>query len=61
MARFTVGLVVPAGFCVMAYKSAAIRSNQSSAGILFPAIVVVFMGEIIGLFLTVKGLEGIYI
>lgn len=61
MARFMVGLVVPAGFCIMAYKSAAIRSTQSSTGILFPAIVVVFMGEIIGLFLTVKGLEGIYI
>jgi hypothetical protein len=51
--RVMVGLVIPAVFCVLAYRAAAIRSTQSSTGILFPAMIVVFLGEMIGTYLII--------
>jgi len=58
--RAFVGLVVPACFAVMAYRAAAIRSTQSSTGILFPAMIVVFIGEMIAASL-IAGLNGLAI
>lgn len=58
--RVVVGLVIPAAFCVMAYRAAAIRSTQSSTGILFPAMIVVFLGEMIGTYLII-GFAGLAI
>jgi hypothetical protein len=51
--RLLVGLVIPGIFCVLAYRAAAIRSTQSSTGILFPAMIVVFLGEMIGTYLII--------
>ncbi len=59
--RALVGIIVPMGFCIMAYRAAAIRSTQSSTGILFPAMVVVFLGEMLGAFLSVAALSGLYV
>jgi len=58
--RLLVGLIIPAAFCLMAYRSAAIRATQSATGILFPAVAVVLMGEVMGAFLTL-GLGGLYV
>jgi len=60
LVRVIVGLAIPAVFCVMAYRAAAIRSTQSSAGILFPAMIVVFLGEMIGTYLII-GFAGLAI
>lgn len=60
LVRAFVGLFVPAGFCLMAYKAAAIRATQSSTGILFPAMIVVFIGEMISSFLII-GMAGLCI
>lgn len=60
MVRVMVGLAIPAAFCVMAYRAAAIRSTQSSTGILFPAMIVVFLGEMIGTYLII-GFAGLAI
>ena len=51
-------LVIPAAFCAMAYRAAAIRSTQSSTGILFPTMIIVFIGEMIGSYLII-GLAGL--
>ena len=51
-------LVIPAVFCAMAYRAAAIRSTQSSTGILFPTMIIVFIGEMIGSYLII-GLAGL--
>lgn len=56
--RLLVGIAIPLVFAVMAYRAAAMRATQSSTGILFPAIVVVFMGEMIGTYL-ISGLAGL--
>jgi hypothetical protein len=60
LVRIVVGLAIPAAFCVMAYRAAAIRSTQSSTGILFPAMIVVFLGEMIGTYLII-GFAGLAI
>ncbi len=60
MVRIVVGLAIPAAFSVMAYRSAAIRSTQSATGILFPAMIVVFLGEMIGTYLII-GFSGLAI
>lgn len=58
--RVVVGLVIPAVFAFMAYRAAAIRSTQSSTGILFPAMIVAFLGEMIGTYLII-GFAGLAI
>lgn len=58
--RLIVGLMIPAAFCFMAYRAAAIRSTQSSTGILFPAMIVAFLGEMIGTYLII-GFAGLAI
>jgi len=56
--RLIVGVIIPAAFCFMAYRAAAIRSTQSSTGILYPSMIVVFIGEMVGTFLTI-GFSGL--
>lgn len=57
-ARVVVGLIIAGALCVMAYKAAAIRSTQSSTGILLPAMICVLLGEMIGSYL-IWGLHGL--
>ncbi len=56
--RYFIGLLLPAVACGMAYRSAAIRSTQSATGILFPAMILVLLGEMIGSYLII-GLWGL--
>lgn len=56
--RLFVGIAIPSAFCGMAYRAAVIRSTQSSTGILFPAMIVVFLGEMLATFLII-GLRGL--
>lgn len=60
LTRAIVGIAIPAALGFMAWRAAAIRSTQSSTGILFPAQIVVFLAEMIGAYLVV-GLGGLYI
>lgn len=53
LARLLVGVGLPILMCFMAYRAAAIRSTQSSTGILFPATIFAFFGEMIGSFLII--------
>ena len=57
--RMVIGLIVPAALCFMAYRAAAIHSTQSSTGILFPTMIVLFMSEMIGAAL-IRGFSGLY-
>lgn len=57
--RLVVGLLIPLPMCWMAYAAAVIRSTQSSTGILFPTMIVVFLGEMIGTAM-ITGLTGLY-
>lgn len=50
--RWLVGLAVPAVFLYMAHDCIKRRSTQSATGILYVAGVLVFIGEIIGLYLV---------
>ena len=50
--RWLVGLVVPAVFVYMAHDCIKRRSTQSATGILYVAGVLVFIGEIVGLYLA---------
>lgn len=50
--RWLVGLVVPAIFVYMAQDCIRRRSTQSATGILYVAGVLVFIGEIVGLYLA---------
>ncbi len=56
--RDLVGIFLPACLAWMAYQAAAIKSTQSSTGILFPAMIIVYLGEMIGTYLIV-GLSGL--
>ncbi|MFL5327695.1 MAG: hypothetical protein ACJ8C4_02165 [Gemmataceae bacterium] len=49
--RWLVGLGAPAGFTLMAWLTARIRSTQSATGILYVVVICVFLGELIGLLL----------
>lgn len=51
--RVIVGIAIPFAFCVLAYKAAAMRATQSSTGILFPAMIVVFIGEMMAAYLII--------
>lgn len=57
--RIIVGLLIPLPMCWMAYSAASIRSTQSSTGILFPAMIVLYLGEMIGTAM-INGLGGLY-
>lgn len=52
MTRWLVGLVVPAVFIYMAHDCIQRRSTQSATGILYVAGVLIFIGEIIALYLV---------
>lgn len=58
LARLLVGIGLPLATGFMAYSAAAIRSTQSSTGILFPATIFAFFGEMIGSFLII-GFDGL--
>lgn len=49
IARYAVGLAVPAAFTYMTYDCVQRRSNQSATGILYVAGVLVILGEGVGL------------
>ena len=51
MTRWLVGLAVPAVFVYMAQDCINRRSTQSATGILYVAGVLIFIGELIGLYL----------
>ncbi|MFO0808307.1 MAG: hypothetical protein U0746_06765 [Gemmataceae bacterium] len=50
--RWLVGFAAPLGFVWMAYSAAKIRSTQSATGILYVAVVCIFLGELMSLLLT---------
>lgn len=51
------GIVVPAAFAVMAWRSAAVGGTQSATGILYVTLVVILMGELASRYLlTFTGL-----
>lgn len=49
--RWLVGLFAPAICGVMAFRTAQIRSTQSATGILYVVVILVFLGELLGLLL----------
>jgi hypothetical protein len=49
--RWLVGLLGPAFFGVLAYRTAKIRSTQSATGILYVVVILVFLGELNALLL----------
>jgi hypothetical protein len=49
--RWLVGLVIPAVFIYMAYDCIKRRATQSATGILYVTGILIFIGEIIGLYL----------
>ena len=49
--RWLVGLAVPAGFLYMAYDCIKRRATQSATGILYVTGILIFIGEIISLYL----------
>ena len=50
--RYFVGLLIPAIFIYMAHDCIKRRSTQSATGILYVAGVLIFIGEIVGLYLV---------
>lgn len=50
--RWLVGLIVPAIFIYMAYDCIRRRSTQSATGILYVTCVLIFIGELLALYLT---------
>jgi uncharacterized membrane protein YgdD (TMEM256/DUF423 family) len=52
LTRWLVGLLVPAVFVYMAHDCIKRRSTQSATGILYVAGVLIFVGEIIALYLV---------
>ena len=50
--RWLVGLIVPALFVFMAHDCIKRRSTQSATGILYVAGVLLFIGELVALYLT---------
>lgn len=60
MTRLIVGIALPLLLCVMAWRAAVIRSTQSSTGILFPALIIALLGEMIGAYLL-QGTSGLAI
>jgi hypothetical protein len=52
LTRWLVGLAVPAAFIFMAHDCIRRRSTQSATGILYVAGVLVFIGEIVALYLV---------
>ena len=50
--RWLVGLVVPAVFVYMAHDCVKRRSTQSATGILYVAGVLIFIGELMALYLV---------
>jgi hypothetical protein len=50
--RWFVGLIVPAVFVYMAYDCIRRRSTQSATGILYVTAVLIFIGELMALYLT---------
>ena len=58
LTRWLVGLIVPAVFIYMAHDCIKRRSTQSATGILYVAGVLIFVGELIALYL-VRGTGGL--
>jgi hypothetical protein len=56
LARYAVGLAVPAAFTYMTYRCVQLRANQSATGILYVAGVLVIIGE--GIALALLGTTG---
>jgi uncharacterized membrane protein HdeD (DUF308 family) len=52
LTRWGVGLIVPAVFVYMAHDCIKRRSTQSATGILYVAGVLIFIGELVGLYLV---------
>jgi hypothetical protein len=52
LTRWLVGLMVPAVFVYMAHDCIKRRSTQSATGILYVAGVLIFIGEIVALYLV---------
>ena len=52
LTRWLVGLLVPAVFVYMAHDCIKRRSTQSATGILYVAGVLIFIGEIVALYLV---------
>ena len=52
LTRWLVGLMVPAAFVHMAHDCIKRRSTQSATGILYVAGVLIFIGEIVALYLV---------
>ncbi len=50
--RWFVGLIGPAVFGFMAFRTAQIKSTQSATGILYVVVILVFLGELTSLLLT---------
>jgi hypothetical protein len=51
LTRWLVGILVPAAFLFMAHDCIKRRSTQSATGILYVAGVLIFIGEIVALYL----------
>jgi hypothetical protein len=49
--RWLIGLIGPAVFGFMAYRTAGIKSTQSATGILYVVVILVFLGELTSLLL----------
>jgi hypothetical protein len=47
-ARWIIGLVGPAILAWMVWQTARIRATQSATGILYAAVIMVFLGELLG-------------
>lgn len=50
--RWLIGLIGPAIFGFMAFRTAQIRSTQSATGILYVVVILAFLGELTSLLLT---------
>lgn len=50
--RWVIGLIGPLALCWMAWETARIRSTQSATGILYVAVILVFLGELTSLLLA---------
>ena len=50
--RLAVGLLIPSVFAYMIWETVKLRATQSATGILYFTLVLVFIGELTGLYLV---------
>jgi hypothetical protein len=50
--RYIVGLLIPAIFCYMVYRTVRLRATQSATGILYFGLVLIYLGELAAIQLT---------